>query len=40
MFERRDDAKAELKTNFIYFKKQGVVAERKEGKLEKEESEK
>lgn len=32
--------KAEEETNFTYLKKRGVVAERKEAKLEKEEAEK
>lgn len=32
--------KAEEETNFSYLKKRGVVAERKEAKLEKEEAEK
>lgn len=32
--------KAEEETNFTYLKKRGVVAERKEAKIEKEEAEK
>ncbi len=37
---KTDMLKAEEETNFTYLKKRGVVAERKEAKLEKEEAEK